>query len=165
MIIFIRHGQDMKKDHSHDEVLIDSAKTHIETFTESLVEENGLPDIIYCSPFYRTRQTAKYMKRKIRELYGVEVRIKIERSLGRFFSETEQESPDIHDSTHRQNPIIHETRKDFKKRVYKFHKYLSERKSDKNVWNITHSLVLIRIIKHYNLDRSKYIQYLDKIII
>jgi len=83
-IIYIRHGKDRKGSHKHDEKLTKEGKKEVEIFTEKLVREYGIPDIIYYSPFHRTRHTAKYMLRKIIEMRKKLYEIKVRKGGGRY---------------------------------------------------------------------------------
>ena len=108
-IIYIRHGKDRKGNHKHDEKLTKEGKREVEKFTEKLVEEYGIPDIIYYSPFHRTRHTAKYMLKKIieiREDKNKKVKMKMDVNLGRFFTKTQKRNPDVRESTYNKGIIV-----------------------------------------------------------
>jgi len=165
-IIYIRHGKDKRGSHKHDEKLTKEGKKEVEAFTEKLVEEYGIPDIIYYSPFHRTRHTAKYMLRKIIELREDEtktVKLKLDMNLGRFFTRKQKKRPDVRESTYRKGIIIEERWEEFKDRVEK--QMSSIIKEDKIIWNITHSLVLLQVAKLNNIERSHHVDYLDTVVI
>lgn len=164
-VIFIRHAKDKKGSCEHDEKLTEEAKEDIKEFTKKLIDENGFPDIIYYSPFMRTRQTCKYMLRQIKEMDAErKVKIGIEPKLGRFFTSKERRSPDIYESTERRNPIIHEDKKRFHRRVKKHLKYVCKKGEDKIIWNVTHTLVLLRVAEERGIDRNPHVSYLDTVI-
>jgi len=166
-IFYMRHGKDTREDgYSHDEILTDEGKEEVRQFTRDMVNKNGIPEVIYCSIFYRCRQTAKEMYKLLKEEYQVKPKIKFERKLGRYFAKEEKYNPGLHRSTLKQKPIIHESHEEFKERTTKFHlnildKHVTE--GSPNIWLITHSLVIIRVLKHHNIQRSYYIQYLDTV--
>ena len=68
---------------------------------KKLIQEHGLPDIIYCSPYYRTRQTRKRMVKAIEDYKKhlsenhedkyKRVKLQTEPRLGRFSQEKKEE--------------------------------------------------------------------------
>ena len=160
-IIYIRHGKDKKSSHAHDEKLTKSSKVEIEEFTEKLVEQYGKPDIIYYSPFYRTYKTAKYMKQKLNEL---EIEMKVEPYLGRYFTKKQRKNPEVRKSTYKHGAIIKEKWEQFHDRIELQMNTVLE-SNYKVVWNITHSLVLLHIAKLNNIERDHHVEYLDVVII
>jgi len=167
-IIYIRHGKDRKGNHKHDEKLTKEGKREVEAFTEKLVEEYGIPDIIYYSPFHRTRHTAKYMLKKIiniREDDTKTVKLKMDVKLGRFFTKSQKKRPDVRDSTYRKGIIIEERWEEFKDRVESQLDTILKENKDKNVWNVTHSLVLLQVARLKNIERDHYVEYLDTVVI
>ena len=164
-IIYIRHGKDRRGSHKHDEKLTKEGKEEVERFTEKLVKEYGIPDIIYYSPFHRTRHTAKYMLRKIIEIRtdNKKVKMKMDINLGRFFTKSQKDNPDVRDSTHRKGIIVNEKWEEFKDRVeFQMNNIVNE---NKNIWNITHSLVILQVAKLNNIERDKHVNYLDIVVI
>jgi len=164
-IIYIRHGKDRRGSHKHDEKLTKEGKEEVERFTEKLVKEYGIPDIIYYSPFHRTRHTAKYMLRKIIEIRtdNKKIKMKMDINLGRFFTKSQKDNPDVRDSTHRKGIIVNEKWEDFKDRVeFQMNNIVNE---NKNIWNITHSLVILQVAKLNNIERDKHVNYLDIVVI
>ena len=165
MIIYIRHGPDERADHKYDEILTRAGKEEVISFTKQLLEEHGIPDIIYCSPFQRTRQTTQLMIKAIKR-YRKEnnltkrVDFIIEPKLGRFFTKQQMRYPDIKESTLRKGAIIKETYSEFKDRVTYHHQGLDP---NLHIWNITHTLVLLHISKINRVERSKYVRYLDTV--
>ena len=167
-IIYIRHGKDRKGSHKHDEKLTKEGKKEVEIFTEKLVREYGIPDIIYYSPFHRTRHTAKYMLRKIidiREDDTKTVKLKLDVNLGRFFTKRQKKNPDVRDSTYKKGIIVEERWEDFKERVESQLDANLKNNKDKLVWNITHSLVILQVAKLKNIQRDSHVEYLDTVVI
>lgn len=163
--LFIRHGKDKKGKYDHDERLTEGAKEDIAIFTEKMVLEFGFPDIIYYSPYWRTRQTTKYILRKLNELKENDkyVKIKCEPRLGRFFTGRERENPDVHRSTLKRNPILNETKREFHKRIEKHLKKVQYKSKNHNlnIWNITHTLVLLHAAELLSDERNPHVEYLD----
>jgi len=168
VIIYIRHGKDKKDGYEHDESLTKQGKYETIDFTEKLVEEHGLPDIIYYSPFYRARQTRKAMMKSIRKYkkennINKEVELILEPRIGRFFTRRQSKYPDIRNSTLKKGAIIEERSEEFKKRV---EEQLNEiRKSKKVIWNITHSLVILHVARLSKIERNSHVEYLDVCVI
>ena len=164
MNIIIRHARDKRGKYAHDERLTESAKEDIAQFTEKMVTEFGFPDLIYYSPFMRTRETTKYILRKLKELKQEKyVKIKCEPKLGRFFTHVERQEPDISDSTMRRKPIINDKKKEFHTRIKKFLRKVQykSKKHNLNIWNITHTLVLLHIAELESIERDSHVEYLD----
>ena len=161
--IYIRHGRDKRGKYAHDERLTESAKEDIALFTEKMVLQFGFPDLIYYSPFMRTRETTKYILRKLKELKQENVKIKCEPKLGRFFTSYERRDPDISDSTMRRKPIINDKKKEFHSRIKKFLRKVQykSKKHNLNIWNITHTLVLLHVAELASIERNPHVEYLD----
>jgi broad specificity phosphatase PhoE len=159
-ILYIRHGEDKKSKHKYDEKLTEEGIDEVEKFTLELIENFGIPDFIFYSPFYRTWKTKRIMIKTILKTKGVKVDTKVEPRIGRFFTKKQSKNPDIHPKTLSKNPIIYENYLEFQERV---DSQFDEIEKDKNIWNITHSLVILRLMKRFNIERSKHIEYLDYI--
>jgi broad specificity phosphatase PhoE len=140
MKIFIRHGHDgSNQDYKQDPSLNFSYNDEITQHTKYLIKKYGYPDVIYCSPFHRARQTAKIMNK----VFNKNIPIFINNKCSRYFSHKERSNPMVKSNTLRYNPPIDETKQEFRHRVDK----LLKRKNDKVVWYITHYLVIKRIAK------------------
>lgn len=160
-ILYIRHGEDKKSKYKYDEKLTEEGIEEIKKLTLELIEKYGIPDIIFYSPFFRTWKTKKIMIRTIMEAKKVKVESEIEPRIGRFFTKKQSQNPDIHPNTLNKNPIIYERFSEFHERVDL--QFDEIQKEEKNIWNITHSLVILRLAKRFNIERSKYVKYLDYI--
>ena len=167
-LIFIRHARDKRGKYAHDERLTESAKEEIAQFTEKMVAEFGFPDLIYYSPFMRTRETTKYILRKLKELKQENekekyVKIKCEPKLGRFFTNFERQDPDISGSTMRRKPIINDKKKEFHARIKKHLRKVQYKSKNHNlnIWNITHTLVLLHVAELESIERNPHVEYLD----
>ena len=169
-IIYIRHGEDQKSKHVHDEKLTKEAKYEIEELTEKLIREHGVPDIIYYSPFHRTRYTAKYMIKKIvkmkerGQIENKKVRFQSEPQLGRFFTRKQKDNPQVRDSTMKKGIIVEERWSDFKDRIELQMNTILDR-GEEIVWNVSHSLVLLQVAKLNRIGRDKRVEYLDFVVL
>ncbi len=101
------------------------------------------------------------MKNTIYKEFNKKVKTNLDKRLGRFFTKKQSSNPDIHPITYDEDPIIYETWDEFRKRVENQFEDIRTTHSDKIVWNITHSLVILNIAKKMNISRSKYVNYLD----
>ena len=171
-VIFIRHGKDKKSSHKYDEKLRKSAKKEAYRLAKELIGEHGMPDIIYYSPYVRTRQTLKYMHKfikKHRKRNGIKEKplLKVEPKLSRFFTSKERKNPDIRESTLNKGVIIVESKKEFKNRVSShLEEVIDKAKQDKlKIWNITHGLVLVNVAEAKNIKLPKHLNYLERIVI
>ena len=168
VILYIRHAKDREGNYLHDEKLTKEGKYEAFDLTKNLIEEYGLPDIIYYSPFYRVRQTRKVMMKVISK-YKKENNIKkevvliLEPRLGRFFTRNQSKYPDVRESTFRKGAIIEERSREFKERV---EEQLNQIQNiDKNIWNITHSLVILHVARLSDINRSSHVNYLDVCVV
>ena len=168
-VIYIRHGPDEHSGHKYDEQLTKEGKREAKELAFDLLERYGVPDVIYYSPFYRTRQTRKAMIssiKKYKKSHGIDknVELIIDPRLGRYFSRSQQRNPDIKSITINKGAIIEETKHEFKERVRsQMEEVLNNEYA--NIWNITHTLVLLKVAKFQNISRDKYVRYLDTVIL
>ena len=173
MIIFIRHGKDKKSTHKHDEKLRKSSKKKAYHLAKKLIVEHGYPDIIYYSPYIRTRQTLKSMMKAIkkhRKQNNIERKpIKVvEPKIGRFFTRKERKNPDVRLSTLNKGVIISETKEEFRNRVLSHLDKVvtqSKEKKDLKIWNITHTLILVNVARKMDIKLPDHLSYLHKIVI
>ena len=172
MIIYIRHAEDKPSKHRYDEILSREGKRDATDFAEELIEEYGKPNIIYCSPYYRTRQTRDRMMR----ITGP-VKKKIDPRLSRFFTKRQTRNPDIHYNTEKRGAIIYERYEEFLKRVEDQLKDMellnndrdenNENESDENmvIWCVSHTLVLKHVARLKGIRRSGHYKYLDVVVV
>lgn len=163
-VLFIRHGKDTPDEHKYDERLSNSGKEDIRVLTEKLIEEHGIPEIIYYSPFHRTRQTTKIILKEIKSNHNIKVKSVCDWRLSRYFTERQRKNPDIRKDTRSKGAPLNETWSEFKKRALKQLEDM-ESSEEKVIWCITHTLVLSCIIKKKNIDHPYNIPYLDTIVI
>lgn len=166
-IIYIRHGEDKRENYRDDAELTDSGRHAARELAEHLLQEYGVPDMIYYSPFQRTRATknefVEVIKRYKRD-HNIDKKVKavIEPRLGRYFSRRERESPEVHPKSLKKGALIWEDKKQFKRRILD---HLDDLPSEKTIWNITHTLVLLKVAKNKGVQRSSYVKYLDYLLI
>lgn len=168
MLIYIRHGHDRKRDYHHDEELTEAGKHASQSTAEQIINEHGVPDVIYYSPFLRTRATAKAMMKTVKRYkkqHGItkNTRLSVEPRLGRFFNRRERQEPDIHRNTIKRGALTHENKKLFKSRIEEHYEKIN--KSDEIIWNVTHSLVLLHVAKISDSQCPSHIDYLYYLVI
>ena len=162
MQIFLRHGDDNKKDkkykYIHDHSLnFERGSDDIITLTNKLIKKYGYPNKIYCSPFYRAIQTAQIMHAQL-SCYNKDIKIYIDPKLSRFFSPREQNNPSVRHRTYKYNPPIYEDKYDFYDRVDRLNEKLPNR--TKTTWYITHYLVMKRIALHHHITIPEHMPFL-----
>ena len=163
MIIYIRHGEDEEKDYKYDESLTHYGKKSSRKLAHKLIDQYGIPDAIYYSPFYRTRQTLREMLIAIDEHTDQRIEKVCDPRLSRFFTKQQKRNPDIRSDTKRRGPPLDEEWEEFKLRVKD---QIEEIENEEGiVWCITHTLVLSRVIKIKGLDHGYKIPYLDTIVL
>lgn len=165
VIIYLRHGEDTRSNYKYDEKLTKRGKEEAKILAEKLIEKYGVPDAIYCSPFYRTRQTRRQMIKVIKGKSDKNIKHVIDYRLSRFFTEKESRNPDIRSDTMKKNAPIYETWAEFLHRVKK---QLNDMENNDNydvIWCICHTLIIKYVAKFKKIKRDDYINYLDTVII
>ena len=164
-IIYLRHGEDRPSKHLYDEKLTEEGKAAAQLLAKELIETYGVPDAIYCSPFYRTRQTRKEMLKTIGTITDKKIVKVSDPRLSRYFTSYQAENPDIRSDTWKHNVPIYESWHQFKKRVKKQLKHMEQKEEYQVIWCIGHTLIVKYIARFREIERSDYIDYLDKVVI
>jgi broad specificity phosphatase PhoE len=171
----MRHSHDEYEDptHRHDHQITDIGKQKAIKIGDKLIEKYGLPDIIYCSPFKRTRQTMKYMLKNTPKEELKNIRVKYDNNLARYFSKKEQDDPSIFKDTG--DVPTKETNKEFKARVDEHiqeieENFLSETEVQLGdvidvIWCITHTLILKRVAKYHKIELPKRLNFMENFIL
>ena len=165
VIFYIRHGEDKITKHKLDHHLTSQGKKNAKTLAKKLTKKHGVPNIIYCSPFYRTIKTANEMKRALKSIGVKDVEIKIDIRIGRYFSKKERKhgrESDISSATVDNGAITSDDWNQFKSRVSAQLTAVKENKKGyKVVWNITHAIVLNQIAKFEHIKKGHNVNYLE----
>ena len=123
----------------------------------------GYPDKIICSPFLRTRQTAKIIKHIVPA--GVEIIIDkdVEEFLG--FQRPRGGIPDLDEDTKKYtNPKLGvETFNDIKKRSEKYYEKIKN--PDENILIVTHGIFISQLAAYLKCKTDKHIKELSGIVI
>ncbi len=168
MFLYIRHGEDREDKYDNDGKITRSAKEEIKTKTLQLIEEHGMPDIIYYGPFYRTYQTMKYIKKWIKKQYGdsyKNIKFVPEPRIGRFVSRSQRY---VRSSTLENGAVIDQKPKNFKKGIIEHLENLREIKSENpeiKIWNVTHAYVMTYTAKKNEILFKSHVPYLDVLVI
>lgn len=164
MIIFIRHGEDHSDDsatYKYDAKLTEKANVKIQKFFKKLIDKYGDPYKIYCSPYRRTRETARQI-----EHFSPMCRIRKDRRLGRYFTRKERKNPDIARSTKELGALVKEDKHSLDKRTYSFCKKMEKyRNCDRVVWVISHTVPLKRMGKIFGAQVPDWFNFLEHFII
>lgn len=157
--ILIRHADDKQRYHihRHDKEITRKGKREAKRLGNKLINKYGEPDIIYCSPMMRTKQTLK----KMLEYVNGEATIVIDNRLSRYFNHRERDAPSLFTTTANKDIPIEETRRMFKKRCDSFLREIRYDHSDKKIWIITHALVFKRISKKLRMRIPSHIGFLE----
>jgi broad specificity phosphatase PhoE len=161
--ILMRHAHDNEPNsrYRHDKEITREGKREAGKVARKLIKKYGNPDIIYCSPMTRTRQTLKYMLRYV----PGDPEVIVDNRLSRYFNDREKRNPSVSRRTLRRNIPIHETHNGFRRRCDSFlddvkqNKY--HRSSGKKIWIISHVLVLKRITRKLGIRISRHVNFLE----
>ena len=168
VIIYIRHGEDKSRNYKYkyDPKLTRRGKDDAKELTEKLLKQYGVPDVIYFSPYARTRQTLKHMLRIVSKHSDKKIKKIVDHRLSRFFTRKQKRNPDIREKTRYLGAPIYETWDDFKDRVADQLEDMEEEiKSNNVIWCVGHTLIIKLVAKYRNIDKDKYITYLDTVVL
>lgn len=167
MLIYIRHSEDEFDDvtHAHDAKLTKDGKSLAYKRGARLLSKYGIPNVIYCSPFRRTRETLKYMLRNLPQQHLNKIKFIYDPNIGRHFSKGEQENPDVASATFKADIPIYESRKDFHKRIRRATRKLNSVAEKQVVWCVTHTTVYKRVANIYDMDLPRRIPYMHHFIV
>lgn len=166
MIIYVRHSDDEGGDCSKklDCNLVEDGARLASKVGKKLIKKYGVPDVVYFSPFRRTKGTMKNMLRGI----NLENTVLIEEPrLSRYFVSGEKSNPDIDISTYMSNIPIEENRKEFSLRIEKFASSLKRNPNNKKIviWCITHTTVYKKLGRIYNVDIPHMIPFMSYFVV
>lgn len=158
-VFYWRHGDDdyHGPTHAHDNRLTYEGYIKSIKFAQKAIDRYGPPDIIYYSPMRRAYATMKGMVKMVEQPVEVELR----NELSRYFCKREKESPDVAPRTQDIDIPIYETWNQFKHRCRQFIREMKDYyHSPKNVWVITHALVLKEVARYHRKTLPEHIPFL-----
>lgn len=165
-LTWLRHGEKKYSNghaphghHNHDPPLKENVKSKIDKLSVNIKCKYGIPNIIICSPFLRTRQTAVFLKEKFENMSNKIIPIYVDSDISEFlgWNKPKGSRPDVDDYTEKFiiPNIGTEKLKEVDLRV-KNH-LLQINKSD-NIVIITHGIIINYIYQnmtHQKLGRVK----------
>ena len=160
MYLMLRHGTKQYKNGESDIYPFDPDLTYkgrelIAKITHQFIEEYGEPDLIYCSPYLRTRHTAKI----VRSQCVNKPDIIIDRDLSEFLgAQDELREEDVRPETWKYDPYPPETREEFTLRAKNIYTKLFNRDDDcqdLKIVIVTHSYTIIKMISYHNSISSE----------
>lgn len=122
----------------------------------------GMPDMIRCSPYNRTRATLKQFLKVCKEHDSSRLpKVVIDARLGRFFTKNDREEFSKVKKEHKKNLrqstlklagefVIDKDKHHFRKRVEQQFSRLQKKNKYSIIWNITHSLVIKHVARLTN---------------
>jgi len=165
-LTWLRHGEKKysnghapEGEHNHDPPLKENVKGKIDTLCVNIKNRYGIPNVILCSPFLRTRQTASLIKEKFETMCEKIIPIYVDDQISEFlgWNKPKGSNPDVDDYT--EKFTIHrigmEKLKDVDLRVKK---HLFQINKSDNIVIITHGIVINYIYQnmvHQKLGRVK----------
>jgi len=163
VLIYIRHSHDDygEATHRHDHRITSMGKEKAKEVGQQLIVQYGMPNLIYCSPFKRTKQTLRYMLYAYEKADLINVKVKYDNNLSRYFNSKEQEDPSVFPETNGV-PIV-ENKKQFQARV---NNHIRDAAGATGVvWCITHALVFKRIAKYHEVNIPEHIPFMEYFIV
>jgi broad specificity phosphatase PhoE len=165
MLMYIRHSDDDRspKTYKHDKSIDDLGKKRTKSQTRKWLRKYGVPDVLFCSPFRRTFETAKIIRDTCYHSTGVKVPLYIDPNLSRYFCSSEQENPSVNPKTYEYDIPIYECKFSFQERIEKHLDFVNvyhKNPKIENIWCITHALVYKHVAKLYNIRIPTTIPFL-----
>lgn len=160
MLIYIRHSMDNEEDptYRHDARLTHKGKKLAVSKGEALIQKYGIPNIVYCSPFRRTRETLTNLLSSVQNTQNI--KIVYDQRIARHFSKNDQRHPDVAPTTLKTNIPIYESTEDFNKRIRRFSKSMSHYAlEDTVVWCITHTTAYKRMASYHRVRIPSHIPF------
>jgi phosphohistidine phosphatase SixA len=163
VLFYIRHSKDFQNEeatHAHDARLTQDGKDLAEKTGRKLIKRYGYPQIVYCSPFRRTKETMKSMFKKVNPQEVAKIEIIYDAELSRYFTKEEKQNASVDEKTEAANIPIYENVVEFGERTERLVKRMARYvDSSVIVWCITHTTVYKRLSKIYDVTLPSYIPY------
>lgn len=157
-MIVIRHSEDSSETtYRHDTQLTVRGQELARQKGDRLIQKYGLPKVVYCSPFRRTKETLKLM---FSAYQTFPMKVEYTTGLSRYFSARERKAPDVAGETLRAKIPLQENNSQFHKRVRKFAWSVLQSLENKKdvVWLITHSTVYKHIARIFDVEIPEFIK-------
>lgn len=159
MLTIIRHSEDSNDaTFRHDARLTPNGREIAKIKGQTLILKYGIPNLVYCSPFRRTRETLLLM---IGDKLSSS-KVSYTNGLSRYFSSKERRHPEVAEETRKSKVPTSEMYSQFQRRVRKFIiKVYNNLKPGDNIWLITHSTVYKVISRLFKIRIDDYINPTD----
>lgn len=174
-LVYVRHGHDEKSKYPFDARLTSEGAKMSKQLAKRLLRKYGLPSVIFCSPFERARKTAIVMKKAVVREWSKhhpgevvpDIAVFTDVRLGRHFTKRQRESKvALSKTTAKNGAIVQETNAEFHERVIdQLFERLVNDDEYKVVWNVSHSLVLLKVAQEMRIRRSKHVNFLDTVVV
>ena len=165
-LTWLRHGEKKYSnghaptgEHDHAPPLKGDVKPKIDTLGDNIKNRYGIPNMIICSPFLRTRQTALFLKEKFETMCEKIIPIYVDDDISEFLGWNKPKGSKADVDNYTENFIIPkigtEKLKDVDERVKK---HLLQIDKTDNIVIITHGIVINYIYQnmtHQKLGRVK----------
>lgn len=169
MRIYIRHADKEYSNgdaevHKHDPPTTEGSHGHCHHKAAELVQRYGLPFVIVCSPYQRTRETALRMAEFVKVKYSLEVPIKVDVRLSEYLGNRREEALDVRGETLRHDPPHPEHFHEMDSRV-RWHNDIFRKLDDfpEVVWFVTHGFIINRIGNAMGFKIPHRISYLSSV--
>lgn len=163
MLIYVRHSDDEVDEatYRHDPKLTDDGQDLARAKGKKILERYGIPSVVFCSPFRRTKETLAHMLSNLSKTQRETIKIVYDSNQSRFFSSKDKKRPDIARGTKAAKVPIYEDYDEFTERVHSaataLEKHITE---EPVVWVITHTTVYKIVSKRYKVSIPKRIPFM-----
>lgn len=169
MYIILRHADDSVIDltqqtYKHDTTITNNGKRRAYKLAKRLVRKYGVPDVIYCSPFQRGRDTVQEMLKVFSSDQLKNIKILVDLNLTKYFTESQKVNPKIHSSTSQYNIPFNETKEQVMVRANNHLNRLARHHPKPEItWSVTHAIMVKyigRIKGDYMSDSIDFLEYI-----
>ena len=161
-MLYIRHSEKLYKNGENTEYQLDPGLTENGKVNAMIKFDQllkyGIPSIIYCSPYLRTRETAIIAQYVVKHNTNTNVQIIVDNLLSEYLGNQKNVNfeEDVHKETLQYNPLPSETWKEYMDRIKQHIKINNQLQNDnKIIWYISHGLVIQSISFFYG-TKIKY---------
>ena len=167
MRIYIRHADKEysngdSETHKHDPGITIDSPDYCHMKATELIKRYGIPFVIVCSPYKRTRETAIQMSEFISTTFSSTVKIRVDVQLSEYLGNRRDEKLDVTADTLNFDPPHPETFHEMDSRV-RWHNDIFRKLDDfpEVVWFITHGFIINRIGNAMGFKLPHRISYLS----
>jgi len=169
VLIYIRHAEKQHKnghqnsEFSHDPKLTKNGMLNSIEKGKELVQKYGLPDLILCSPFQRTRETMYCLLSEID--IPTSLRAYSDLNISEYLGNWKGKHIDLRPETLKYSPRIDNLYK-FEKRINSHVEEMRQVDHSKSViWIVTHSFCMTKIAKNYSVYIKSEVPFLGHMVI